>query len=109
MSNVKSKQKELINDEESLINELESNMDFLCVTGVEDRLQEHVYDTIDKLKHAGIRVWMLTGDKLETAMCIAISTGLKAPENNFHIIQSISDVDIIRLSLLELKNKNSFK
>lgn len=30
------------------------------------------------LKEASINVWMLTGDKLETAKCIAISTGFKS-------------------------------
>lgn len=29
------------------------------------------------LKEAGINIWMLTGDKMETAKCIAISTGFK--------------------------------
>ena len=30
------------------------------------------------LKEAGINIWMLTGDKLETAKCISISTGFKS-------------------------------
>jgi phospholipid-translocating ATPase len=29
---------------------------------------------------AGINVWMLTGDKIETAICIAISSGIKRPD-----------------------------
>ena len=33
-------------------------------------------DTIAKLKAAGIKVWVLTGDKIETAINIALSTGL---------------------------------
>jgi len=33
---------------------------------------------LENLRNAGIKVWMLTGDKLETAICIAISSGLKA-------------------------------
>lgn len=56
---------------------IEDNMDFLCVTGVEDKLQEDVSFTISKLRDAGIQIWMLTGDKIETAHCIAISTSLK--------------------------------
>jgi len=35
-------------------------------------------DTIESLRNGGIQIWMLTGDKIETATCIAISTGLKA-------------------------------
>jgi phospholipid-translocating ATPase len=53
-------------------------MDFLAVTGVEDKLQENVLETIEKLRAAGLQIWMLTGDKIETAKCIAISTGLKS-------------------------------
>ena len=45
--------------------------------GVEDKLQEDVMKTIETLRSAGIQVWMLTGDKIETAKCIAISAGLQ--------------------------------
>ena len=47
------------------------------MTGVEDLLQNNVRNTIFTLREANIKVWMLTGDKLETAKCIAISTGFK--------------------------------
>jgi len=52
-------------------------MELLGVTGVEDKLQDEVADTIESLRSAGIQVWMLTGDKVETATCIAISAGFK--------------------------------
>ena len=52
-------------------------MEYLGVTGVEDKLQEDVLGSIETLRAAGIQVWMLTGDKVETAKCIAISAGLK--------------------------------
>lgn len=52
-------------------------MDLLGVTGVEDKLQEGVRGCIEKMRGAGIKVWMLTGDKVETATCIAISAGIK--------------------------------
>ena len=61
-----------------MIESLEHEMDFLAVTGVEDKLQENVLETIEKLRAAGLQIWMLTGDKIETAKCIAISTGLKS-------------------------------
>jgi len=53
-------------------------MECLGVTGVEDKLQEDVAVTIEDLRKAGIQVWMLTGDKVETATCISISTDLKS-------------------------------
>ena len=54
-------------------------MDFLGITGVEDKLQENVAQSLENMKNANIKVWMLTGDKIETAICIAISAGLKSP------------------------------
>jgi len=64
-------------------------MDFLGVTGVEDRLQNDVESTIDSIKKAGIQIWMLTGDKIETATSIAISSGLKDKLDNFFFIREL--------------------
>ena len=68
---------------------LEKDMDYLGVTGVEDKLQENVEGTIDSLKQAGIQVWMLTGDKIETATSIAISSGLKARKNYLFFMREL--------------------
>ena len=62
-----------------MIELLEDNMEFIGITGVEDKLQDDVAHTIENLRNAGIHVWMLTGDKMETAICIAILSGLKYP------------------------------
>ena len=43
--------------------ELETNLYVVGITGIEDKLQEGVEQTIATLREAGIRVWMLTGDK----------------------------------------------
>ena len=43
-------------------------------TGLEDKLQDQVPETIDDFRKAGIKVWMLTGDKLETAENIGFSS-----------------------------------
>ena len=48
----------------------------LCVTGVEDRLQNNVRQTLEMLRNAGVKVWMLTGDKKETAVS-AVYCGVK--------------------------------
>ena len=56
---------------ESIKNEtddkLEENIAFLGITGLEDLLQDNVKTCIKQLKDAKIKVWMLTGDKGETA------------------------------------------
>ena len=71
-----------------VVSKLENNMDFLCVTGVEDLLQDEVATTIDNLRNAGMKVWMLTGDKVETATCISISAGLKAKTHKMYTIKN---------------------
>ena len=48
----------------------------LGATAIEDKLQDEVKETIMELKKAGIKVWMLTGDKKETAVSIGYSCGL---------------------------------
>ncbi|XP_056281813.1 probable phospholipid-transporting ATPase VD isoform X3 [Pseudoliparis swirei] len=50
-------------------------------TGIVDRLQEEVPDTIEALQRAGIKVWILTGDKKETAINIAYACKLLCPND----------------------------
>jgi len=53
---------------------LETNLELVGATGIEDKLQVGVGDTISRLRAAGIKLWVLTGDKLETARNIGYST-----------------------------------
>jgi phospholipid-translocating ATPase len=64
---------------------LEKDLQLLCLTGVEDRLQDQVTTSLELLRNAGIKIWMLTGDKLETAVCIAKSSGLFSRSVEVHI------------------------
>lgn len=64
-----------------LANSIESNIIVLGCTAVEDSLQDDVPQTIQDIRNAGINIWMLTGDKLETAInigrtCSLISEGM---------------------------------
>ncbi|XP_050098834.1 phospholipid-transporting ATPase IF isoform X2 [Anopheles aquasalis] len=54
---------------------IESRMELLGATAVEDALQDDVRATLESLGDAGIKVWVLTGDKVETALNIALSCG----------------------------------
>lgn len=45
-------------------------------TAIEDKLQDGVPDSIKAIKAAGINLWVLTGDKIETAINIGYSAGL---------------------------------
>ncbi|XP_067842769.1 phospholipid-transporting ATPase IH isoform X4 [Heptranchias perlo] len=46
---------------------VERNLNLLGATAVEDRLQDKAADTVEALQKAGMKVWVLTGDKMETA------------------------------------------
>ncbi|XP_042638711.1 phospholipid-transporting ATPase IK [Orycteropus afer afer] len=56
--------------------EMEQNLQLLGATAIEDRLQDGVPDTIKCLKKGNIKVWVLTGDKQETAVNIAFACHL---------------------------------
>ncbi|CAG5864928.1 unnamed protein product [Menidia menidia] len=64
---------------EKLHDEMERDLQLLGVTAIEDRLQEGVPETIALLQEAGIKVWVLTGDKKETAVNIGYSCKLLDP------------------------------
>ena len=91
----------------NIISKLENNMEFLCVTGVEDLLQDEVATTIDNLRNAGIKLWMLTGDKVETATCISISAGLKAKNHKIFTLtyEQIKDEENEEKEINNLKDK----
>ncbi|XP_011622669.1 phospholipid-transporting ATPase 1 [Amborella trichopoda] len=55
---------------------IECNLNLLGATGIEDRLQDGVPEAIESLRQAGIKVWVLTGDKQETAISIGLSCKL---------------------------------
>jgi phospholipid-transporting ATPase len=55
---------------------IENKLDLLGATAIEDKLQDEVGLTIQTLKRAGIKIWVLTGDKIETAINIGYATKL---------------------------------
>ncbi|KAJ3576870.1 hypothetical protein NP233_g101 [Leucocoprinus birnbaumii] len=72
---------------EAVSNELEGDLRLLGATAIEDKLQDGVPETIADLKRAGIKIWVATGDKLETAIAIGRSTNLVSPESNIIIVR----------------------
>jgi magnesium-transporting ATPase (P-type) len=56
--------------------ELEQNFDISGSTAIEDRLQDNVAESIIHIRKAGIVIWVLTGDKIETAINVGYSSGL---------------------------------
>ena len=69
--------------------DLECDLTLLGVTALEDMLQDNVYKCISDFRAAKIKVWMLTGDKGETAQSIGVSCGLIDPqEHEIYMIDS---------------------
>ncbi|KZP33190.1 phospholipid-translocating P-type ATPase [Athelia psychrophila] len=84
---------------------LERDLELLGLTGVEDKLQDDVKSTLELLRNAGIKIWMLTGDKIETARCIGISTKLVARNQYIHEVAKLRTSDEVRDHLEFLQNK----
>uniref|UniRef100_A0A453YQE3 Phospholipid-transporting ATPase n=1 Tax=Anopheles gambiae TaxID=7165 RepID=A0A453YQE3_ANOGA len=60
----------------AIYEEIECDMQLVGVTAIEDKLQDGVPQTIANLQLAGIKIWVLTGDKQETAINIGYSCQL---------------------------------
>ena len=56
--------------------QIEAQLELIGATAIEDKLQKGVPDAIDRFRRAGIKLWMLTGDKRETAINIGHSCRL---------------------------------
>ena len=76
---------------ETVSDEIERELRLLGATAIEDRLQDGVPKAIAELKRAGIKVWVATGDKLETAIAIGYSTNLISKDANLIIVRGGSD------------------
>ena len=64
-------------EEVARVNEMiENDLELIGSTAIEDKLQDDVAGTIRFIRQAGIKVWVLTGDKVETAINIGFSSGL---------------------------------
>ncbi|XP_067173228.1 phospholipid-transporting ATPase IC-like [Apteryx mantelli] len=70
--------------------EIEKNLILLGATAIEDKLQDGVPETISKLSKAGIKIWVLTGDKKETAENIGFSCELLTDETTICYGEDIS-------------------
>lgn len=85
---------------EEVSDKIERDLTLLGGTAIEDRLQEGVPDTIALLAEAGIKLWVLTGDKVETAINIGFSCNLL--NNDMELIVFKIDDDSIVTAEAEL-------
>ncbi|GMH43083.1 hypothetical protein BSKO_11005 [Bryopsis sp. KO-2023] len=92
--------------------EIETELMLLGATAVEDKLQVGVPDAIAGLSRAGIKLWVLTGDKLETAVTISRSCNLFTDDMQLEYIreadfQSKKKVRFLQQKYLEIEAKAS--
>eukprot|EP00817_Percolomonadidae_sp_ATCC50343_P003484 CAMPEP_0117426612 /NCGR_PEP_ID=MMETSP0758-20121206/6673_1 /TAXON_ID=63605 /ORGANISM="Percolomonas cosmopolitus, Strain AE-1 (ATCC 50343)" /LENGTH=754 /DNA_ID=CAMNT_0005211849 /DNA_START=421 /DNA_END=2682 /DNA_ORIENTATION=+ len=93
-----------VNREEELerVSELiERNLSFVGITAIEDELQEKVPETIRDLAEAGVKLWVLTGDKQATAINIGFACDLLNQQMSVNIIEN-ENASGIRHEFLEL-------
>lgn len=84
---------------------LEVNLKLVGVTAVEDRLQDGVPAAIATIKSCGVRVWVLTGDKVETAVDIARSCSLFGTTTCLAFCIDAGDLENTRAKLILAKEK----
>ncbi|KAJ3362384.1 phospholipid transporting ATPase [Allomyces arbusculus] len=72
---------------DAVAEKLERDLTLIGATAIEDKLQDQVPETIHNLLQAGIKVWVLTGDKVETAIAIGFSSNLLEPSMTLIVIQ----------------------
>ncbi|KAL9325426.1 hypothetical protein ACSQ67_006071 [Phaseolus vulgaris] len=87
--------KSSLNDREKKLDEvaelIENDLILIGSTAIEDKLQEGVPACIETLQRAGIKIWVLTGDKIETAINIAYACNLINNEMKQYVISSETD------------------
>ena len=106
--------KQNINSTEEQINllydDIEKELDILGATAIEDELQPEVDIIIKSMMETGMKIWMLTGDKLDTAKNIAISCKLFNEEMKIYEISNFEDLDKLKSTLISiLRNKEFYE
>lgn len=89
---------------------IEKNLFLLGATAIEDKLQEGVPDTIYTLQQAGIKVWVLTGDRQETAINIGLSCKLISESMSLVIVNeetAEATNEFINKKLLAIKSQKN--
>ncbi|XP_061657122.1 phospholipid-transporting ATPase ID-like isoform X1 [Syngnathoides biaculeatus] len=92
---------------DGLYEEIEKDLLLLGATAVEDKLQDGVPQTIEQLARAGIKIWVLTGDKQETAENIGYSCNMLREEMKDVFIVSANTEEGVREELVCARRKMS--
>ncbi|EGV60643.1 drs2 neo1 protein [Yamadazyma tenuis] len=84
---------------------IEHSFDLIGASAIEDKLQDGVSEAIEKLRRAGIKMWMLTGDKRETAINIGYSCRLIKDYSTVSILNIDHGKDEVRKRILSTVKK----
>lgn len=85
---------------------LEVEFDLIGSTAIEDKLQDDVGKTIYDIKKAGVQLWVLTGDKVETAINIGHSCQLLHDAMNMFVLQELKPKRV-RIEIVEALGNQS--
>ena len=96
------KDKSLNSKLDELIEEIEKETILLGVSALEDKLQDFVKDDIQSFIEAGINVWMITGDKMDTAESIGHSCKLFDDSTEIFKIRESKNVDKVIQRMTEI-------
>ncbi|XP_069043524.1 phospholipid-transporting ATPase ID-like isoform X2 [Lepisosteus oculatus] len=90
---------------DELYEEIETDLMLLGATAIEDKLQDGVPQTIEQLSKAEIKIWVLTGDKQETAENIGYSCNMLREEMKDVFVISANTADEVREELRSARRK----
>jgi phospholipid-transporting ATPase len=79
-----------------LAKKVEINIVLMGATAIEDKLQPNVRETIKKFAEADIKVWMITGDKFETAENIALACGITSLDMSLFTLRNFTSENLQR-------------
>ncbi|KAH8304501.1 hypothetical protein KR059_011394 [Drosophila kikkawai] len=82
---------------------VEMGLNLLGATALEDALQEQVGETLEALQRAGLKIWVLTGDKVETAFNIGLACRHIPPNSKPHFVVNLTEVSALKARLQELE------
>ncbi|KAH8854908.1 putative phospholipid-transporting ATPase IH [Schistosoma japonicum] len=91
----------------TIYEKIESNLTLISITGVEDKLQPQVQECLKSLRNAGIHVWVLTGDKEETAITVSRAAGHFSP--NMKLIHLTNCEDFLGFAYQLFKHLENLK
>ncbi|GMM27567.1 hypothetical protein DAMA08_002830 [Martiniozyma asiatica (nom. inval.)] len=88
-----------------LADTFENDFQLLGATAIEDKLQDGVPHTIESIRKAGIKFWMLTGDKVETAISIGFSCSMLNNSMELFVLQNIENTDELNSTIESILEK----